>query len=134
MSEVLDTAIRAQMLATASLTALVGNRIFLGTAPQGTTRPCVVFYRGGGGPLQAIDGPVGTSVPLYDITSIGETIGSARQVAAAVAVALDGWRCASPVIDQCTLDNQEDGPDEPVDDSEEGLKTVVQTYEIWTES
>jgi hypothetical protein len=44
-----EQVIGAELLASTALTAIVSTRIYHGLRPQGTTVPCINFYRLGGG-------------------------------------------------------------------------------------
>ena len=131
-----DGTIQAKLVATSAVSDIVGTRAYLIDAPQTAAAPFLVFYRGGGGPLQTLSGPIATSELKYDVISVAKTIGQARSLAAAIAGALDGWsdKTVSPSIESCGMDSQEDGPLLLQDDSEEGLRTVVQTFTVWTGS
>jgi hypothetical protein len=134
VSEALDTAIRAQLLASADVAALVADRIYRDEVPQDGEFPCIVFFRSGGAPIQDFDGPIGTDVPIYEFQSLGYSRGEMWRIAIAVADALNGWRCVSPKVDSCSIESEGDGPDVEVPDSEEAIKTVVQTFQLWTET
>lgn len=80
-----------QLQATAGVTTLVGTRIYPQAAPQGTTADYVT-YEFSGNPIQAHDGSGGLHRGRISFLCHATTYANAKAVAAAIRVALDGFR------------------------------------------
>ena len=107
MTQIEETLV-ARLLAEATLTALVGDRIEPVLSSQDTALPALSYQTIGRATEHTMDGP-GMSRPRIQITAIGRTYAQVVAVLAAVKTALDGvsWGdgCASFV------DNEFDGWD-----------------------
>jgi formyltetrahydrofolate synthetase len=96
----ITTALKAIATANAALTALVGSRVHHGEAAQNSAEPYVTFYR-----ISDIPGRVMGTVTLsglrsahFQFDSWGESMSSAKAVAAALFAAFDDYRGTSDTI------------------------------------
>lgn len=74
----------ALLLAAPAVTAIVDNRIYPLSRPQGAALPSITLQRISGAPLYADDGEVGLINGRVQIDCYGETYTSAKTLAAAV--------------------------------------------------
>jgi hypothetical protein len=84
----MEEAIRARLLATAGVTALVSQRVYCGSRSQGGTLPDIIINRVSGAPVYTDDGASGLASARLDIDCWGMTYASAKGVARAVIAAL----------------------------------------------
>ena len=131
-----EEAIYTKLLATTPVTALVVSRVYPAYLPESANLPAVVYQRISGPRVQNMDGS-GTAHPRIQITSWGATYKKAKELSAAVRVALDGFKGTiasnsdSLVIQSCLLQNELDMPElAPLDDALRRFG-VVQDYIIW---
>jgi hypothetical protein len=85
-----ETDLRALLVASAGVTALVGTRIAADRMEQGSARPFVVFARSASEPLQCLDGSVLKTLVTLDVQCWADTRASAEAVADAVTAAVRG--------------------------------------------
>lgn len=88
----MEAALIAHLLATAGITALVGDRITWGRRDQGGTLPAIVLHRIDGAPDYHLDGPSGLVASRVQVDCWGLSYGSAKTVARAVDTAISGAR------------------------------------------
>jgi hypothetical protein len=81
-----------QLQATAGVTALVGERIYPGTAPQGTTADYITYELLTRHPFQAHDGSGGLYRARMSFLCHSATYANAKAAVAAVTVVLDGFK------------------------------------------
>lgn len=87
----MEEALTALLLADTSLDALVGDRIYWDTVPQGKASPVVVMYLISDAPDYHAVGPSGLVDSLVQIDCRGTTKASALAVARAVQNVLSGY-------------------------------------------
>lgn len=104
-----------RLLATAPVTALIDDRIYPASAPQGAVYPFVTYQRISTPRFRAMgqDATVAQTriqVNIYARTENNTAYALSKQVAAAVRAALSRWRgtFASTVIQDCYIDNEQD--------------------------
>jgi len=83
--------LRAVLAADATLTGLVGTRIYPGVRPQGSALPAVVFLMISSLPDYHLGGPSGLESERVQIDCYGATYAAAMEVAAAVKAKLSGF-------------------------------------------
>jgi hypothetical protein len=88
----IERAVRAHLIATAGVQALVASRIHPFRAPQGAVPPFIVYQRISGERLHTLDGPTGRVHPRIQIDAYATTYPAARAIADAVRGALDGFQ------------------------------------------
>lgn len=74
-----------------NLTALVGSRISVGSAPQSATMPFVVVTLMATDELQVLNGTIGTRILNYDIDVVSQRSVVAENVSSAVRAALENY-------------------------------------------
>ena len=84
----MESALIAKLLATAGVTALVGQRINWSRRPQGAALPAIVLHRVSGLPDVHHAGASGLVVSRVQVDCWGEAYGSAKAVARAVQSAI----------------------------------------------
>lgn len=82
--------LRALLVASAPVTALVGTRVSADRAEQGAAMPFLVFARTGTQPVQFLDGSVPLSQASIDVQCWAETRAGADALADAVTTAIRG--------------------------------------------
>ncbi|MBB4001592.1 DUF3168 domain-containing protein [Aurantimonas endophytica] len=87
----MEEALAAHLLATAGLTALVGNRVNWNARPQASATPSVVLTRVGGTPDYTMAGASGLVETRVQIDAWGKTYSSAIGVSRAVKTVLSGF-------------------------------------------
>jgi hypothetical protein len=119
----------------ASVSDLVGNRVFPLIAPTGTAFPLVVYQRTAVARERSLTGNVGTPVVTLQVTTYATSYTTAKQTARAIRLAVDNWTgtAASATIQRTTLTNEYDGVDMPQDDQMLPYYSVVQTFEFRVE-
>lgn len=83
-----ESDLRALLVATSAVTALVGQRIAADRIEQGAARPFVVFTRTGSAPLTGIDGTVYKTLVSLDVQCWADTRLNAEAVADAASAAI----------------------------------------------
>ena len=83
--------IRTRLLATSGVTALVGQRVYCGSRPQGAVLPDVIINRISGAPIYTDDGESGLAEARLEIECWGTTYASAKNVARAVIASLSAF-------------------------------------------
>lgn len=88
----LETALTAELLATAGVTAVVGTRIWWQVAVQATTSPYIVLDAVSKRPVHDMGGLTGLTQARVSASCYAPTYADAKAAAAAVAAALDRRR------------------------------------------
>lgn len=128
----------------ASITALVGSRIFPIKVPQGQPRPAIVYRRmpakGGDqrfpeeeGHAHDLSGSAGYAAASFKIDCLGDKYSDADQLANALRLALDGVNqdtVAGVTLLSALIDDELDDFDEPIDGSDSGVFVVSTLYRI----
>lgn len=87
----MEEALRARLLATAGVTALVSQRVHCGSRPQASVLPAITINRVSGAPIYTDDGECGLADARVQIDCWGETYSSAKQTARAVIESLSAF-------------------------------------------
>lgn len=83
--------IRTRLLATSGVTALVGQRVYCGSRPQGGALPDIIINRISGAPIYTDDGESGLADARLEIECWGTTYASAKNAARAVIASLSAF-------------------------------------------
>jgi len=94
----MEAALIAKLLATAGITALVGQRISWSRRPQGEALPAIVLHRIDGAPDYHLTGASGIVESRVQVDCWGASYGSAKAVARAVEAAVSGQRFTQGAI------------------------------------
>ncbi len=86
----MEEAVTAHLLASAGVTALVGQRVTWLERPQASALPAIVLQRIGGQPDYAMDGPTGLAQSRVQVDCWGGAYATAKAVARAVVEGLSG--------------------------------------------
>lgn len=122
----------ARLTSQASVSSLIGSRVFPLIAPTGTPLPLVVYQRTAVNRPQSLAGNVGNPVVTLQLTTYGTSYTSVKSIARAVRLAVDGWTgtTAGVTIQRTTLQTEADGVDMPADDQMLPYYSVVQTFDF----
>lgn len=88
----IEEAITAHLLADAGVAALVATRVYPVKMPQRPTYPAVTYFRVSGPREHSQSGPSGLAHPRFQLDCMAATYAGAKTLAAAVRLALDGFR------------------------------------------
>lgn len=119
----------------AAIAALVSDRIYAKTWPQGATFPVLTYQQIDREGITTQDGPSGLVFKRVQLGIWSRTYSEARDLADKVRLALDGFQGTaggSPgvVFQEVTLDDDDDG--QP-DDGRTDLHWIRQDYIVWHE-
>lgn len=122
----------ARLTSQASVSSLIGSRVFPVIAPTGTPLPLVIYSRTNVERPQSLAGNVGNPVVTLQLTSYGTSYTSVKSIARAVRLAVDGWTgtTSGVTIQRTTLTGEADGAEMPQDDQMLPYYTVEQTFEF----
>lgn len=88
----IDQALRDKLLAAASVTALVSNRIFQAPLPQSTILPAISFSRVSTPErLLSHSGPVKGAAAVFQFSAWSENPATAKDLASKIRATLHGW-------------------------------------------
>jgi hypothetical protein len=87
----MEEAIRTRLLATSGVTALVSQRVYCGSRPQGGALPDIIINRISGAPIYTDDGESGLAEARLELECWGTTYASAKNPARAVIVSLSAF-------------------------------------------
>jgi hypothetical protein len=121
------------LLADAPLTALVGNRIFPESMPQGVAMPALVVATVSGAPLYADDGEVGLTQTRMQMACYANTYSAAKAVATAVKSRVSGIRDVtqgSTTFIYVMVDNELDLREAGESEAEYRFQTVLDVL-VW---
>jgi hypothetical protein len=109
----MEEAIRARLLATASVTALVSQRVYCGARPQAGALPDIIINRISGAPVYTDQGESGLATARIQIDCWGLTYSSAKTVARAVIASLSAFfgTVGSTTFQYILLDAERDFPE-----------------------
>lgn len=113
----MEEAFRALLLGSASVTALVGQRVGWGSHPQGQPYPAVVLHVISDAEGHVLTGsPTGLSLGRVQVDCYAATYAAAKGLARAVRALLDGHRGGSfdGILLAGTRDGREDAGPEPL--------------------
>ncbi len=134
-----DTRLTAKLLATETVTAIVGSRVFPIMAPtnlQGRVKvelPYITYQTISDQSVNHSTGATETNSTRIQIDLWAETYAGAKALATAVKTALKNWTDATgdPVISSCHYQNGNDLPDPPSPGQERRTHRVSQDYLLW---
>ena len=130
----MEAAIRTRLLATAGVTALVSQRVYGGSRPQGGALPDIVIHRVSGAPVYTDDGNSGLSSARIQVDCYGATYAAAKGVAAAVFDSLSAFVGTSGgVTFQNVLLEAERDFREGGSNASEYLFSTQMDFEVWFE-
>lgn len=88
-----ETELRASLLASATLTAIVGQNVYPGQAPQsiGPSASYVIYQRGPDDPIMCLDGATGLVNCRFSLECIGGSYSQSCAIASACRSALSTW-------------------------------------------
>jgi hypothetical protein len=106
----MEAAIRTRLLATAGVTALVSQRVYCGSRPQGGAVPDIVINRVSGAPIYTDDGEAGLTNVRIQVDCYGTTYAAAKGVARAVQVSLSDFigTAGATTFQNIMLDSERD--------------------------
>jgi hypothetical protein len=106
--------LRAILLASSGVTALVGTRINFGTHPQGQLMPAIVLNTISADNGHTNSGPDSLLTGRVQVDSYGLTYGATKALSRAVLAALDGYRGGSfqGIFHAGSRDSREGGSNE----------------------
>ncbi len=90
----IEADLRTHLLAQASITALIGARLYPQQLPQGTELPAVTYQRIAGQSLIDHEGAAGIGRARIQLDCWGESYGAAAALADTLRLALSGYRGA----------------------------------------
>jgi len=119
-------AMRARLIATDGVTALVGQRIYPGKAPQDATIPYLVYQRISTTRFSTFSGASLIPESRMQIDIIASSQANAESIASAVRTSLDGYTgtSAGVVVLSSTVEDEADG-NETIDGSDSLYYRVV---------
>jgi hypothetical protein len=131
----MEEAIRARLLATAGVTALVSSRVYCGARPQAGALPDIIINRISGAPVYTDDGESGIASARLQIDCWGQTYGSAKNVARAVIASLSAFfgTVGSTTFQYVLLDAERDFREGGSDAAEYPFRTNVD-FIVWFET
>lgn len=106
-----ETLMRAELIASANVVALVSARIYPQIAPQGAAMPYIVYQRISSVPERVATGTNATTETRIQFQIVDDNYDDARTLADYVKAALHGWTATSstPSISGCDLIMDLDG-------------------------
>jgi hypothetical protein len=125
---VIEAGLHAHLSADAGVAALVGTRIYPLLLPQSATYPALTYSRVSGPRLDDLDGDAGLAHPAFQVTAWAPTYKAAKETAAAVRLALRGYRGPMGAAD--VADVRMIG-DFDLYDQEAKVFHVAADFEIW---
>jgi predicted exporter len=128
-----ESVLRSAMIADATVSGLVGSRIYPVLAPASAALPFVTWRRTGIEREQTLGNPMGVPRVTIEFAIYGTTYNQARQAADAMRVILDGYggTADNTQVRQTSLENEVDdfvnlqGADLPP------VYQITQTYDCW---
>ena len=120
------------LTANASVSAIVGTKVFPGLAPMGTALPIVIYQRTSTDRVHSITGPVGVPVVTIQVTSWGTSYENGKELSRAIRLALDGYSGTSGgvTVQRVTLTSDSDVFQMPQDEQMVPYYGVSQNYEF----
>lgn len=138
----MESALVQELTDNAAVSALVGTgasaRIYPQIAAQGAAKPYLVYQLISGEHGHHLRAASGLVQSRVQIDSYGSTYSGAKTLADKVRLALDGQLAGTlgsgsytASIRSITLENEQDGFDNPRDGGALGIHRVIQDYSIW---
>jgi hypothetical protein len=131
----MEEAIRARLLATAGVTALVASRVYCGSRPQGGALPDVIINLASDEPVYTDDGEAGLVNTRLEIDCWGTTYGSAKDTARTVIASLSAFvgTVSGTVFQNILLDAERDLREGGSNASEYLFRTNID-FRVWYEN
>ena len=130
----LEQGIVTILRADATVSGLLGTRIYPWIRPQGTTFPAIVYELDGTEPEQDLDGYAGMTRAELSISCIAEQYGGAKTLAAAVLGVLNGYT-GTPTngvaINSLVHDNDIGIIEDSQIGNSRGVAIVESSYIVW---
>jgi hypothetical protein len=128
-----EAVLRSALTSNAAVSALIGSRIYPVLAPASASLPLVTWRRAGIERQQTLGAPMGLPRVTVEFSIYGTTYESAREIADAMRVVLDGYggTIDNTVVRQTSLEQESDdfvtlaGADMPP------VYQVTQSYDVW---
>ena len=128
-----EAVLRSALIANATVTGLVGSRIYPVLAPASASLPFVTWLRSGIEREQTLGNPMGVPRVTVEFSIFGTTYNQARELADAMRLVLDGYggTADNTQVRQTALENEVDdfvnlqGSDLPP------VYQITQTYDCW---
>ena len=128
-----EAVLRSALIANATVTGLVGSRIYPVLAPASASLPFVTWRRSGIEREQTLGNPMGVPRVTVEFSIFGTTYNQARELADAMRLVLDGYggTADNTQVRQTALENEVDdfvslqGADLPP------VYQITQTYDCW---
>lgn len=118
----IGTTLTARLKGYSGLAALIGDKVFPGFLPQGSSKPAVFYEQTGFGAVSAMGTDTGIEETEWDIHVVADSYSSMKAVQAQTKAALQRWKQDSGfrVLDTFILDEY----DGYVDETEEHLGVI----------
>ena len=128
-----EAVLRSALIANATVSGLVGSRIYPVLAPASASLPFVTWRRSGIEREQTLGNPMGVPRVTVEFSIFGTTYNQARELADAMRLVLDGYggTADNTQVRQTALENEVDdfvslqGSDLPP------VYQITQTYDCW---
>jgi hypothetical protein len=128
-----EAVLRSALTSNASVSALIGSRIYPVLAPASASLPLVTWRRSGIERQQTLGAPMGMPRVSVEFSIYGTTYENAREIADAMRVVLDGYGGSqgTTTVNQTSLEDESDdfvtlaGADLPP------VYQITQSYDVW---
>ena len=132
-----ETVLRSALVASASVSELVGSRIYPILAPQTAALPFIVWRRSGISREHTLAGPMGVSTVSVEMQLLAATYEQAREVADRCRLVLDGYGATlnNTEVKHVSLEQESDDFVQLAGGDLPPVYQVTQTYNIlWQET
>jgi len=132
-----EAVVRAALVASASVSAIVGSRIYPILAPQTAALPLIIWRRSGIERQHSLSGPIGTPTVSLEMQLLATTYEQARELADKVRLVLDGYggTLNNTEVKHVYLDQEADDFVQLAGGDLPPVYQVTQTYQIiWQET
>lgn len=121
-----------RLVGDAQLRALVGDRIYPGTAKQGAARPYVVYKRSSTDPKPHFGGGGDFAIAVIEVRAVSDAgeYTQIKTIAERLRLLLHGWSDRSRNISACLLDRYQDATERPAGGKERGPEVVVLDFRL----
>lgn len=128
-----EAVLRSALIANATVSGLIGTRIYPVLAPAVAQLPLVTWRRSGIARSQTLGAPMGVPQVSVEYSIFAATYETAREIADAMRVTLDGYggTVDNTTVRQTSLENESDefvqlqGSDLPA------VYQITQSYDVW---
>jgi len=132
-----EAVVRAALVASASVSTIVGSRIYPILAPQTAALPLIIWRRSGIDRQHSLAGPIGTPTVSLEMQLLATTYEQARELADRVRAVLDGYggTLNNTEVKHVYLDQEADDFVQLAGGDLPPVYQVTQTYQIiWQET